>query len=148
MDSAAAAFSSGARSHELDFASALQAAEAIRKKQVSSVELTRHVFERIERYNPAINAFAYQLKEEALAQAKKADEALARHESLGVFHGVPVNGSSVYLGNSAFQGLECAALLRSGGPTAGGRSRLDRRHQRSGQSCRLAVLQSDVWNHQ
>jgi amidase len=91
MDSAAAAFSSGARSHELDFASALQAAEAIRKKQVSSVELTRHVFERIERYNPAINAFAYQLKEEALAQAKKADEALARHESLGVFHGVPVN---------------------------------------------------------
>jgi amidase len=90
MDSAAA-FTSGAPSHELDFASALQAAEAIRKKQVSSVELTRHVFERIERYNPAINAFAYQLKEDALAQAKKADEALARHESLGAFHGVPIN---------------------------------------------------------
>ena len=47
MDSAAAAFTSGAPSHEMDFASALQAAEAIRKKQVSSVELTRHVFERI-----------------------------------------------------------------------------------------------------
>jgi amidase len=90
MDSAAA-FSSGAASHELDFASALQAAEAICKKQVSSVELTRHVFGRIERYNPAINAFAYQLKEDALAQAEKADEALARHESLGVFHGVPIN---------------------------------------------------------
>jgi amidase len=90
MDSAAAS-TSGARSHELDFASALQAAEAIRKKQVSSVELTRHVFERIERHNPAINAFAYLLKEDALAQAKKADEALARQESLGAFHGVPVN---------------------------------------------------------
>ena len=35
MDSAAAAFTSGAASHELDFASALQAAEAIRKKGVS-----------------------------------------------------------------------------------------------------------------
>jgi amidase len=91
MDSAAAAFTSGAPSHELDFASALQAAEAIRKKQVSSVELTRHVFERIERYNPAINAFAYQLKADALVQAKKADEALASRESLSVFHGVPVN---------------------------------------------------------
>jgi amidase len=90
MDSAAA-FSSGPRSHELVFASALQAAEAIRKKQVSSAELTSHVFERIERYNPAINAFAYQLKEEALVQARKADEALSRKEDLGVFHGVPVH---------------------------------------------------------
>ncbi len=91
MDSATAAFSSGGPAHELDFASALQAAEAIRKKQVSSVELTIRVFERIERYNPAINAFAYQLKEPALAQAKACDEALSRHQSLGVFHGVPVN---------------------------------------------------------
>jgi len=91
MDSATAAIPSGGAFHELDFASALQAAEAIRKKEVSSVELTRHVFERIERYNPAVNAFAYQLKEDALAQAKKADEALTRQELLGVFHGVPVN---------------------------------------------------------
>jgi amidase len=91
MDSATAASASETFSHELDFASALQAAEAIRKKQVSSVELTRHLFERIERYNPAINAFAYQLKEDALVRAKKADEALSRQESLGVFHGVPVN---------------------------------------------------------
>ncbi len=91
MDSATAASTSGAPSHELDLASALQAAEAIRKKQISSVELTRHIFERIERYNPAINAFAYLLREGALAQARKADEALARNESLGVFHGVPIN---------------------------------------------------------
>ena len=91
MDSATAAFASGVPSHEMDFASALQAAEAIRKKQVSSVELTQHVFKRIERYNPALNAFAYLLKEDALDRAKKADEALARQESLGVFHGVPVN---------------------------------------------------------
>jgi len=91
MDSAAAAFSSSASSRELDFASALQAAEAIRKKQVSSVELTQRAFERIERYNPALNAFAYQMKDEALAQAKKADAAVARQEPLGVFHGVPIN---------------------------------------------------------
>jgi amidase len=91
MDSAAAAFSSGAAPHELDFASALQAAEAIRKKQVSSVELTLRAFERIERYDPALNTFVYQLKDDALAQAKRADAAVARNESLGVFHGVPIN---------------------------------------------------------
>jgi amidase len=91
MDSAARAFSSGGPSHDLDFASALRAAEAIRKKQVSSVELTRHVFERIERYNPALNAFVYQLKEDALVRAKAADEAVAKQEPLGVFHGVPIH---------------------------------------------------------
>ena len=91
MDSAATAFSSGVPSGDLDFVSALRAAEAIRKKEVSSVELTRHVFERIERYNPAINAFVYRLKEDALVRAKAADEAVARQESLGVFHGVPIH---------------------------------------------------------
>lgn len=90
MDSAAAAFSSSGASHDLDFASALQAAEAIRKKQVSSVELTSHIFERIERYDPALNAFVYQLKEDALARADAADEAVAKRETLGVFHGVPI----------------------------------------------------------
>ena len=91
MDSTTAASRSSDPSHELGSLSALQAAEAIRKKQVSSVELTRHTFERIERYNPALNAFVYQLKEEALVQAKKADEAVARQETLGVFHGVPIH---------------------------------------------------------
>ena len=78
-------------SQDLDFASALQAAEAIRKKQISSVELTERIFARIDRYNPQINAYVYQTREEALAQAKKADESQAQGKSLGVFHGVPFN---------------------------------------------------------
>jgi Asp-tRNA(Asn)/Glu-tRNA(Gln) amidotransferase A subunit family amidase len=54
----AAAQSKGGTARELDFTSALRVAEAIRAKRVSSVELTRHVFKRIDRFNPAINAFA------------------------------------------------------------------------------------------
>ena len=76
---------------DLDFASALGAAEAIRKKQISSVELTQRMFARIDRYNPPLNAYVYQTREEASAQAKKADEAQAQGKSLGVFHGVPFN---------------------------------------------------------
>jgi amidase len=76
--------------NELDFATALQAAEAIRRKQISSVELTRRIFERIDRYNPQLNAFVYQLRDDALVRAKKADEAQAQGKSLGVFHGVPI----------------------------------------------------------
>ncbi|MCU1311288.1 MAG: putative amidase [Candidatus Angelobacter sp.] len=90
-DDAITTASSGTNAQDLDFASALQAAEAIRKKEVSSVELTKRVFERIDRYNPQLNAFAYQLREDALLQAKKADEAQSQGRSLGVFHGVPIH---------------------------------------------------------
>ena len=75
----------------LEFASGLAAGEAIRKKQISSLELTQQVFARIDKYNPKLNAFAYQLREDALAQAKAADEAQAHGKSLGVLHGVPLH---------------------------------------------------------
>jgi amidase len=75
----------------LEFASAMGAAEAIRKKQISSFELTQKTFVRIDKFNPQLNAFAYQLREDALARAKQADEAQAGGKSLGILHGVPVH---------------------------------------------------------
>ncbi len=75
---------------DLDFASALAAAAAIKAKRVSSVELTRHMFDRIDKYNPKLNAFAYQMRDQALAQAGQADQALSRGDRLGPFHGVPI----------------------------------------------------------
>ncbi len=75
----------------LEFASALEAAEAIRKKHISSFELTQQTFARIDKYNPKLNAFAYQLREDAFAQAKRADETQASGKSLRVLHGVPVH---------------------------------------------------------
>jgi amidase len=78
-------------SSRLAFGTALEAAEAIRKKQVSSAELTEEVFARIDQYNPKLNAFTYLLREDARARAKQADEAQARGKSLGVLHGVPIH---------------------------------------------------------
>lgn len=77
--------------HDLDFGSAIQAAHAIRRREISSVELTQRMFERIDRYDRRLNAFVYELREGALSQAKKADEAQARGESLGPLHGVPIS---------------------------------------------------------
>lgn len=74
----------------LDFASALDAAAAIRARQVSSLELTRRLLGRIERYNPKLNAFVYQMRDQALAQASQADQALSRGAPLGPLHGVPI----------------------------------------------------------
>jgi amidase len=74
----------------LPFATALEAARAIRSRSISSAELTGHILERIERYNPKINAIVIVTAESALALAKAADEALARGDWWGPFHGVPV----------------------------------------------------------
>ena len=75
---------------ELTFASLAHAAEAVREGRVTSLELTEHMVQRIERINPALNAIVTFTKVEALARAKEADEALAKNEVWGPLHGVPI----------------------------------------------------------
>jgi amidase len=75
---------------DLTFASLTQAAEAIRDGKITSLELTEQIIQRIEKYNPSLNAIVTFTKTEAKAQAKLADEALARGEVLGPLHGVPI----------------------------------------------------------
>jgi len=74
-----------------DFGSATEAAAAIRGRKISSVELTQHLLRRIDAFQPKLNAYVYQFREEALAAARQADELPARNSATGAFHGVPVN---------------------------------------------------------
>jgi amidase len=74
-----------------NFGGALEAAAAIQARKISSFELTEHTFRRVDAFQPRINAYVYQLREQALSAAREADRALARGESHGAFHGVPVN---------------------------------------------------------
>ena len=74
----------------LAFASAVEAARALAERRISSVELTREVLDRVERYNPALNAYVNVLADSALARARAADAALARGERWGPLHGLPV----------------------------------------------------------
>jgi len=53
-------------------------AQQLRDKKISSVECTQHFLDRIEKHNPALNAFITINKEQALAQAKAADELIAQ----------------------------------------------------------------------
>jgi len=85
----ASAATPNARQSGLDFASALEAARAIRRGEVSSVELTSRMLERIERLNPPLNAIVTLRADEALARARAADEARAHGEWWGPLHGVP-----------------------------------------------------------
>ena len=79
-----------ANTSDLDFASALDVAARIKAKQVSSTELTQRMLARIDRYNQKLNAFTYQMRDQALAQARRADAALSRGDQVGPFHGVPI----------------------------------------------------------
>ncbi len=74
---------------DLVFVSALEAARAIKKGEVSSLDLTKHILERIEKYNPTLNAVVTILKDDALNRAQAADESLAKGELWGPLHGVP-----------------------------------------------------------
>jgi amidase len=74
-----------------DFGTAVDAAAAIRAKKISSFELTQHTFRRIDAFQPRLNAYVYQLRDEALTAAARADEATARGTATGALHGVPIS---------------------------------------------------------
>ena len=70
-------------------------AERLAKRQVSSVELTRHFLGRIERLNPALNAFVTLTAEHALADAAAADRRLAQGER-GPLLGIPLIHKDIF----------------------------------------------------
>jgi amidase len=72
------------------FATAAETAKAVRSKRISATEMVNLEFQRIDRYNPKLNAIVWQDREQALACAKQADAALAAGKSAGALHGVPV----------------------------------------------------------
>src|SRR5580698_6223713 len=69
--------------------SATRLASLIQARKISSRELIQAHLLHVARVNPRINAVAEQLAERALINADNADDALARGESVGPFHGVP-----------------------------------------------------------
>ncbi|MCF2533210.1 amidase [Yinghuangia soli] len=66
-------------------------AEAIRTRTASAVEVTRSFLDRIEQTNPVLNALVDVHADEALADARRADAAVADGSPLGPLHGVPVS---------------------------------------------------------
>ena len=70
--------------------SATTLAQAIRAKDVSSLDVVKAYLERIEAVNPTINAVVQLAAERALDEARAADAALARGEIKGLLHGVPM----------------------------------------------------------
>jgi aspartyl-tRNA(Asn)/glutamyl-tRNA(Gln) amidotransferase subunit A len=74
---------------ELCYTPATELARLIRTRALSPVEAARAVLERIERVNPAVNAFCTVTGDLALDAARAAEQAVMRGARLGALHGVP-----------------------------------------------------------
>ena len=69
---------------------ALELAEMIARREVSSREVIDAHLARIDEVNPHLNAIVRRLDDDARAAADAADRAVAAGEPLGPFHGVPI----------------------------------------------------------
>ena len=76
---------------DLAFASAVEVRKLIDSKSVSIVELTQLFLDRIEEFNPKLNAYLAMRPEQALADARAAQEAVDRGDTLGPLHGIPIS---------------------------------------------------------
>jgi aspartyl-tRNA(Asn)/glutamyl-tRNA(Gln) amidotransferase subunit A len=72
------------------FRSLSDLAEQIRRKDVSPVEVTHAVLDRLESLNPRLNAFLTNFGEQALEAAKREEQAIVAGQAHGALHGVPL----------------------------------------------------------
>lgn len=76
-------------SDELAFADVRNLAGRLRKKELSSVELTRFFLDRLDRLGPKLNAVTVVTRDLALDEARQADAELAAGKYRGLLHGIP-----------------------------------------------------------
>jgi Asp-tRNA(Asn)/Glu-tRNA(Gln) amidotransferase A subunit family amidase len=75
---------------------AIEQSQAIRRKEVSSLELTSEYLERIGRLDPSLRSFVAVDTDRALAAAEVADVQVQIHqEEAGLLHGVPISVKDV-----------------------------------------------------
>lgn len=76
----------------MDFSglSLIEAAERIERREISPVELTQSMLERIERLNPRLNCYLTVTAEDALRCAREAEEQINKGEYQGPLHGIPI----------------------------------------------------------
>ena len=67
-----------------------QAADLLRSRAASPVELTQACLTRIDRYNSALNAFITVVPEQALATARQIEQEVQRGKWRGPLHGIPI----------------------------------------------------------
>lgn len=115
-----------------------QASAKMAAGELTSVELTRAYLDRIERFNPTLNAFITVLGESAMATAATLDEERAAGHNRGPLHGIPIAlkdnidtagiltsaASAIYADRVPAEDAECVIRLRQAGAVFLGKTNL------------------------
>ena len=75
---------------DIAFSSAKRLASMIRRRRIGCLELLDHYLARVDNFNPRLNAIVETAIPAARDRARDADRALAKGESWGPLHGVPI----------------------------------------------------------
>ncbi|XQU70175.1 Indoleacetamide hydrolase [Cupriavidus sp. H18C1] len=124
--------------NQLTSLSAVELRRLIGARQISPVELLEACIARIERYNPLINAITATCYERAREEARAAEQAVMRGDTLGLLHGLPLGvkdleatagllttyGSPLYRGNVPAQDNTLVARLRQAGAVVVGKTNI------------------------
>lgn len=116
----------------------LELSTVLRKRQLSPVELTRECLERIEKVNPALNAFILVTNELAMEQAQRAEDEIGQGKWRGPLHGIPIGlkdlidtagipttaGSELYKHRIPIQNAEVVDRLEAAGAVLIGKQNL------------------------
>src|SRR5437660_7954517 len=76
--------------YELAFLTISELSELIHTRKISPVEVTRVMLQRIEKFNPVLNAYITVTSEQAMNSAQDAEKEIQHGKWRGPLHGVPV----------------------------------------------------------
>jgi aspartyl-tRNA(Asn)/glutamyl-tRNA(Gln) amidotransferase subunit A len=86
---------------DLSFQTIPELGRLLRGRKLSSVELTAHFLERLERLGPTYNAVVTVLREPALKEAKERDRELKSGRDRGPLHGIPYGAKDLLAAEGA-----------------------------------------------
>jgi amidase len=118
---------------ELHYLELLEVAELLRKREITSVEVTKAQLERIAKLDSSLASYALVCEDEALNSASVADTEIAAGNYRGPLHGVPLGikdlfftkdistsgGMPIYHGFRPHPDATVIARLRSAGAVTG-----------------------------
>lgn len=81
---------------DISFASATEIARMIAKKEITAGEALEHYLERVDRYNPDLNAVVVDVRERAITRAQEIDRRISEGSAQGALLGVPMTVKESY----------------------------------------------------
>jgi len=79
------------KKEDICFISAVELRDKIKTQELTSVEITETIIERVERINPILNAFCTPTFNIAREMAKEADKRVKNGVKLGALNGIPIS---------------------------------------------------------